>query len=71
MLKTFQKSMSGETNRLTETFTDLTTQEKLVLYPIALLVLLIGVYPAPLLEISEAAVTQLVNTYSNYSASIK
>jgi NADH-quinone oxidoreductase subunit M len=71
MLKTFQKSMSGETNHLTETFTDLTTQEKLVLYPIALLVLLIGVYPAPLLEISEAAVTQLVNTYSNYSASIK
>jgi NADH-quinone oxidoreductase subunit M len=63
--------MSGETNRFTETFTDLTTQEKLVLYPIALLVLLIGVYPAPLLEISEAAVTQLVNTYSNYSASIK
>jgi NADH-quinone oxidoreductase subunit M len=71
MLRTFQKSMSGETNRLTESFTDLTTQEKLVLYPIALLVLLIGVYPAPLLEISEAAVTQLVNTYSNYSASIK
>lgn len=71
MLRTFQKSMSGETNRNTEGFTDLTTQEKLVLYPIALLVLLIGVYPAPLLDISEAAVTHLVNTYSNYSASIK
>jgi NADH-quinone oxidoreductase subunit M len=71
MLKTFQRSMSGETNPSTAQFTDLTTHEKLVLYPIALMVLAIGIYPAPLLEISEAAVTQLVNTYSTYSASIK
>ncbi len=71
MLKAFQRSMSGDTNATTAQFTDLTTQEKLVLYPIALLVIIIGIYPAPLLEISEAAITNLVNTYSNYSASIK
>jgi len=71
MLKTFQKSMSGEPNAVTAAFADLTTQEKLVLFPLALLILLIGIYPAPLLEISESAVADLLKIYSNFSASVK
>lgn len=68
MLRTFQKSMSGEANGLTASFTDLTWNEKAVLYPIVLLILLIGIYPAPVLSVSEAAVTKLLELYSPLTA---
>lgn len=71
MLRTFQKSMSGEVNALTASFTDLTTEEKWVLYPVVVLIILIGIYPAPILELSEPAVTNLLKVYSNFSASVK
>jgi NADH-quinone oxidoreductase subunit M len=64
MLKTFQKSMSGEVNALTASFTDLKWNEKAVLYPIVMLIILIGVYPAPILSISEEAVAKLLELYS-------
>lgn len=71
MLRTFQKSMSGELNAVTTGFADLTTHEKWVLYPVVLLVIIIGIYPAPLLDLSEPAVANLLKIYSNMSASIK
>lgn len=71
MLAAFQKSMLGETNTRTAGFGDLTTNEKLVLYPVVLLIIIIGVYPAPLLEISEPAVAHLLQSISNAAASIK
>ena len=71
MLRTFQKAMSGETNSITSTFTDLTNQEKIVLYPIVVLIFVIGVYPTPILEISEAATANIVNLFSAYADSIK
>jgi len=71
MLRTFQKSMSGEGNAITSSFADLTWNEKAVLYPIALLILVIGVYPAPILAISEPAVTSLLEIFSTTTASIK
>ena len=71
MLRTFQKSMSGEVNNLTSGFADLTTEEKWVLYPVVVLIILIGIYPAPILELSEPAVTNLLKVYSNLSASVK
>lgn len=71
MLRTFQKSMSGETNSKTASFTDLSGLEKWVLYPMVLMILLIGIYPAPLMEISEPAVAQLLKVYSTLTASIK
>lgn len=71
MLRTFQKSMSGDVNSTTANFTDLTGHEKLVLYPVVILILAIGIYPAPLLTISESAVTNLLEIYSNFSASVK
>jgi NADH-quinone oxidoreductase subunit M len=42
--------------------------EKIVLYPIVALIILIGIYPAPLLRISEAAVENLWTVISNYQA---
>lgn len=68
MLRTFQKSMSGEANALTATFADLNWNEKAVLYPIALLIILIGVYPAPILKLSEPAVTRLLDLYSTVAS---
>lgn len=68
MLRTFQKSMSGDVNSLTASFTDLTLIEKAVLYPIALLIILIGVYPAPILSISEPAVVKLLELYQPLTA---
>jgi len=71
MLRTFQKSMSGETNGVTALLTDLNYHERLVLYPIVILIIIIGIYPGPLLGISEAAVTNLLSLYSDISASVK
>ncbi len=71
MLRSFQKSMSGEVNALTTGFTDLTEHEKWVLYPVVVLIVVMGVYPTPLLEISEPAVANLLKVYSNLSASVK
>jgi NADH-quinone oxidoreductase subunit M len=69
MLKTFQRSMSGEVNHTLSGFADLTSHEKLVLYPVVILIVLIGIYPMPLLNISEASVENLLNIYSNLSTS--
>jgi NADH-quinone oxidoreductase subunit M len=71
MLRTFQKSMSGETNSVTALLTDLNYHERLVLYPVVFLIIIIGIYPGPLLGISEAAVTNLLSLYSDVSASVK
>ncbi len=67
MLRTFQRSMSGEMNTVTVGFVDLTTLEKLVLFPMVILILGIGVYPTPLLEISAAAVDNLLVIFSDVS----
>ncbi len=67
MLRTFQRSMSGEMNAVTSGFVDLTTLEKLVLFPMVFLIIGIGVYPTPLLEISAAAVDNILVIFSDVS----
>lgn len=71
MLRTFQRTMAGETNKVTATFIDLTTQEKLVLYPVVVMILLIGIYPTPLLAISEPAVNNILMILSDFTTSVK
>lgn len=71
MLRTFQKSMSGEANNLTKTFADLTQHEKRVLYPIVALIILLGIYPDPVLSISESAVNNLLTLFSDSITSLK
>ncbi len=68
MLRTFQFTALGEISPATRIFADLDRQEKWVLYPIVVMVILIGVYPAPLLKISEAAVDNLLTIISTYQA---
>lgn len=68
MLRSFQTTMLGDTSVSTKVFPDLDAQEKWVLYPIVIMVILIGIYPAPLLGISEAAVDNLLTILSNHYA---
>ncbi|WP_428328616.1 complex I subunit 4 family protein [Mucilaginibacter sp.] len=61
MLRMYKKVMHGETNALTATFTDISGSETLTLGIICALVIIVGVYPQPILHISEAAVNHLVD----------
>ena len=71
MLHAFQYMMLGKNHAQTDNFSDLTGQEKMVLYPIVVLVFVIGIHPDPLLHISEAAVSDLLEVFSAFSANIK
>jgi NADH-quinone oxidoreductase subunit M len=64
MLRMYKNVMQGETNALTALFADISGSEKLVLGIICVLIIGLGVYPQPVLHISEAAVTNLVDTVS-------
>ena len=63
MLRSYQSMMLGETKPITEGFTDLDMTEKTVLYTIAALVILFGVYPKPLLDIATPAVDELIKVF--------
>jgi len=61
MLRTYQKVMLGDTNEATISFRDINGNEKLVLFIICALVIFIGVYPKPILSISEPSVKALID----------
>ncbi|MFC3196019.1 NuoM family protein [Parapedobacter deserti] len=61
MLRLYQKVMLGEVNERTTTFGDVKGTEWLVLSIIVVLVIGIGIFPKPLLNLSEAAVTELID----------
>lgn len=63
MLRSYQTMMLGETNALTKGFTDLDNNEKSVLLMVAALVIILGVYPKPLLDIVAPAVELLIATF--------
>lgn len=71
MLRSFQKAMSGETVPRTSGFADLTAREKFVLYTVVIIVIGMGAYPQPLLDISEPAVARLLNDVAQVTASVK
>lgn len=71
MLVAFQKAMSGEARSHLSVFTDLSLGEKIVLYPVVLLILIIGVYPAPLMSLSEPTVISLINSFVELTSSIQ
>jgi NADH-quinone oxidoreductase subunit M len=60
MLRMYQRVVLGENQQENFVFADLTFTEKIVLGTIAVLVVGIGVYPQPLLELTGPAVTQLL-----------
>ena len=62
MLRSYQNSMLGETNSLTASFSDLSADEKAVLIPIVILIIGLGIYPKPLLDITGPAVQNLISS---------
>jgi NADH-quinone oxidoreductase subunit M len=71
MLRMYKGVMQGETNTLTATFTDISGSEVWVLGIICLLIIVIGVYPQPILHISEAATNNLINLVHNKMFPVK
>ncbi|MDB4901676.1 MAG: dehydrogenase [Mucilaginibacter sp.] len=71
MLRMYKKVMQGETNALTATFSDINGSETVVLSIICALIIIIGVYPQPILHISEAAVKELVNSVNTKFYAVK
>ncbi len=59
MLRSYQKTMLGETNSLTSSFTDLSGNERIVFGILIILIIAMGVYPKPLLDIAEPAVARI------------
>lgn len=71
MLRAFQKSMLGEANSVTSDFIDLSLREKAIIFPIVVLVLIIGIFPSPILEISQASIEKILTVYTNAGVAIK
>ncbi|MEY4936415.1 MAG: hypothetical protein RIS64_2774 [Bacteroidota bacterium] len=62
MLRSYQGLMLGETNKRTQEVVDLDLNEKMILVGISILIILMGVYPKPFLEISQPAIQTLLET---------
>jgi NADH-quinone oxidoreductase subunit M len=65
MLRMYQRIMLGNTNEHTIKFADINGVEKSVLVVACALVIFIGVYPKPLLQLSEPSVNALIETVNN------
>jgi len=70
MLRMYQNIMLGKTNDLTITFTDVRGSEKVVLYVICVLIIVLGVYPKPILQLSEASVQHLIEQVTQKLTSV-
>ena len=60
-LTMIQKIFFGQTNALTETAQDIRLNEKLVLGALVVIILIFGIYPQPLLDLTENFVHGLMN----------
>lgn len=70
MFRMYQNIMLGKTNDLTITFTDVKGSEKVVLYTICALIIVLGVYPKPILQLSEASVQHLIEQVTQKLTSV-
>ena len=71
MFRMYQNIMLGKTNELTIGFTDIRGTEQLVLGIICALIIVMGVYPKPVLHLSEASVQQLLEQINQKLTSVK
>ncbi|MBA3705809.1 MAG: NADH-quinone oxidoreductase subunit M, partial [Bacteroidetes bacterium] len=61
MLRSYQSIMLGETNAIASAFAPLAGSEKAVLFILCAAIIVLGVYPKPLLDITEPSVIKLVD----------
>jgi NADH-quinone oxidoreductase subunit M len=62
MLRAFQTMMLGDANATTARFTALTRHERIVLITVVILVIGLGIYPAPLMQLSEPTIMNLLTS---------
>ncbi len=60
LLRLYKDAMQGTLNDLTASFKDIKGSEVVLLSIVCALVIIIGVYPQPILHVSESAVTELI-----------
>ena len=60
LLWTYQRIFLGPLNEKYETLPDCTLREKVTLYPLAVLVLLVGIFPQPLLNLFNPTMQRLI-----------
>jgi NADH-quinone oxidoreductase subunit M len=70
LLRMYQNVMLGKTNELTVKFTDIKGSEQVVLYIICAMVIGLGVYPKPILHLSEASVQHLIEQVTQKLTSV-
>jgi NADH-quinone oxidoreductase subunit M len=70
MFRMYQGLMLGKTNDLTIGFLDIKGTEKVVLYLICGLIIILGVYPKPILHLSEASVQHLIEQINQKLTSV-
>lgn len=63
MLRMYQRTMYGEKKESTDGFTDLTTQEIIILVPVVIVILWIGIYPRMFLGLAEPAVKSILDLH--------
>jgi NADH-quinone oxidoreductase subunit M len=68
MLRAYRKIMLGESTTVSANFTDLSWNEKAVLYPLVVLIFLFGVYPEPIIQLVTPSVQQLQDVITNAGA---
>jgi len=61
MFRLYQHTMYGENNSLTSAFEDLNRLEMTIAVPISLIILVMGIFPKPLLDISLPFVHQVLS----------
>ena len=71
MFRLYQNIMLGKTNELTAGFADIKGTEQIVLVIICALIIVLGVYPKPILHLSEASVQQLLEQVNQKLTSVK
>lgn len=70
MLRAYRKSMLGELSVSSQGFSDLSWNEKAVLYPIVVLIFLFGIYPDPLIHLMEPSVRSFQELLAGSGASL-
>ncbi|MBI3235385.1 MAG: NADH-quinone oxidoreductase subunit M [Bacteroidetes bacterium] len=71
MLRIYQFTMFGKTQAITENFEDLNSREFTVLTIIAAAVIVMGIYPQPILDLASPAVDQIIDQISGKSIGLK
>jgi NADH-quinone oxidoreductase subunit M len=59
MLRSYQSAILGDKTAISDKFYDLVWQEKVIIFPLIIIIFFVGIYPKPLMEVIEPAVKNI------------